>query len=92
MLRVAVTYHPVPPRRLKWLGKVIRREEDFLVRQFILAEADNHGNKVRGSILNDIPHIENARDLVTMAEDLEGWSEIMDNNYLIVNSKLVRDT
>jgi hypothetical protein len=66
-------------RRVKWLGKVIRREEDFLVRQFILAEADNHGNKVRGSILNDIPHIENARDLVTMAEDLEGWSEIMDN-------------
>ena len=49
------------------------------MRQFILAEADNHGNKVRGSILNDIPHIENARDLVTMAEDLEGWSEIMDN-------------
>ena len=51
------------------------------MRQFVLAEADNHGNKVRGSILiiNDIPHIENARDLVTMAEDLEGWSEIMDN-------------
>ena len=53
------------------------------MRQFTLAEADNHhdnhGNKVRGSILNDIPHIENARDLVTMAEDLEGWSEIMDN-------------
>ena len=59
--------------------EVVRREEDFLVRKFVLAEAEKHGNKVRGSILNDIPHIENARDLVTMAEDLEGWSEIMDN-------------
>ena len=43
----------------------VLREEDFLARQFILAEADRYGNSVRGSILNDIPHIDNARDLVS---------------------------
>ena len=64
-------------RRLNWLGKVLRREEDFLARQFILAEADRYGNSVRGSILNDIPHIDNARDLVSLAEDLDRWSDIM---------------
>ena len=64
-------------RRLNWLGKVLSREEDFLARQFILAEADSHGNSVRGSILNDIPHIDNARDLVSLAEDLDRWSDIM---------------
>ena len=45
--------------------------------QFILAEADSHGNNVRGSILNDIPHIDNARDLIRMAEDLDGWRDMM---------------
>ena len=59
------------------MGKVLRREEDFLVRKFILAEADSHGNNMRGSILKDIPHIDNARDLVSLAEDLDRWSDIM---------------
>ena len=64
-------------RRLTWLGKVLNRDSESIVTQFILAEANRYNGSEDGHIFNDVPSFTNSEELVSLAQDTDKWSEIL---------------
>ena len=64
-------------RRLTWLGKVLNRDSESVVTQFILAEANRYNGSEDGHIFNDVPSFTNSEELVSLAQDTDKWSEIL---------------
>ena len=62
-------------KRLKYVGHVLRREPQYLVRRVIIikAQAELEGGRSGSSILMDAPMYSSTQELIRMAEDKEGW-------------------
>ena len=60
-------------RRLRWAGKVLRREEEYLVRKVLLKELQEWPAGAPGGVLQDAPGFDSPAQLVQAAYDVELW-------------------
>ena len=61
-------------RRLRWVGHVLRGKETNLVRQVLMEMEQPYSP---GSVLMNAPKHESMAELVELANDREGWREIV---------------
>jgi hypothetical protein len=63
-------------RRLRWAGHILRLEESSLLRKVLLAQSQVEG-KGSGGLLADAPAFETIEDLLELAQDRDGWREVV---------------
>ena len=63
-------------RRLRWAGHILRMEESSLLRQVLLAQSKVEG-RATGGLLADAPEYESTEELLELAQDRDGWREVV---------------
>ena len=68
-------------RRLRWAGHIIMHpqigmEESSLLRQVLLAQSQVEGRS-SGGLLADAPEFKTTKDLLELAQDRDGWREVV---------------
>ena len=63
-------------RRLRWAGHILRLEESSLLRKVLLAQAQVEGSG-SGGLLDDAPAFGSTEDLLELAQDRDGWREMV---------------
>jgi hypothetical protein len=64
-------------KRLKWLGKILRADESYMVRKALIDWARHTVVYPAGSIMEGAPKHESIEDLVALAQDMDGWSAVV---------------
>ena len=62
-------------QRLRFLGHVLRADEDSIVRRVILSRGNNHRN---GDLFTDAPVHDTLDDLIEIARDRDQWRQLVE--------------
>jgi len=63
-------------RRLRWAGHILRLGEDSLLRKVLIAQSKVEG-RANGGLLADAPDFKTTEDLLELAQDKDGWREVV---------------
>ena len=64
-------------RRVKWLGKIFRASDSYIVKQAVIEWAENAGEYEAGSIMEGAPEHSNIHEVIEMAQDFDRWNVIV---------------
>ena len=67
----------VRARRMKWVGEILRLEEDRLLRNALEVEWDQQGGSC-GGLLRDVPEVDSFSQLIDIASDSDLWRGMID--------------
>ena len=70
----------VRARRMKWVGEILRLEEDRLLRNALEVEWDQQGGSC-GGLLRDVPEVDSFSQLIDIASDIKLWKGLVDQIY-----------
>ena len=60
-------------RRLRWLGKMLAANDDYIVKKAVIAWAMDKEEYPDGSIMMDAPRHDTMKELIDLAQNKEEW-------------------